>query len=315
MTRCWILAEDKAGMINQAIGLAEALDLQPELKIVRRRAPWKFLPPTLWFAPLRAAGPGSAALEPPWPDVLIASGRYTAPMALAIKRASGGHCFTVYIQDPKMNPARFDLLAVPEHDACRGPNVVTTVGALHRVTPERLAAEAARFAPQLAHLPRPLVAVLLGGSNRYYQLTPVVAETLAGQLAQLMRERGVGVAITPSRRTDPAAVEVLRRRLQGLPVVIWDGQGDNPYFAYLGLADYVLVSCDSVSMVSEACSTGKPVYVIELEGAGGRKFRAFHERLRAGGYTRAFQGLLEEWHYAPLNDTQRVADEIRRRRG
>ena len=300
-------------MINQALGLAEALGLEPQLKIIRRRAPWKFLPTGLWVAPLQAAGPGSAPLDPPWPDVLIASGRYTVAPALAIKRRNRGRTFAIYIQDPKVNPERFDVVVVPEHDPCRGPNVLTTRGALHRITPGRLAAEAARLAPAVADLPHPRVAVLLGGTNRYYRLTPERGRVLADRLAKLAAD-GAGLLITASRRTEPAVMAALHERLDGLAVRIWDGSGENPYFAYLGLADIILVTADSVSMVSEACSTGKPVYVIELEG-GGRKFHRFHAGLRAAGCTRPFQGSLERWEYRPLAETGRVAEEIRRRMG
>jgi mitochondrial fission protein ELM1 len=104
----------------------------------------------------------------------------------------------------------------------------------------------------------------------------------------------------------------LRDKLADVPAVIWDGSGENPYFAYLGLADHIVVTADSVSMVSEACSTGKPVYVVELEG-GSQKFRRFHEGLRSDGITREFTGVLANWRYAPLDDTQRAAAEVRRR--
>jgi len=310
---CWGLAEDKAGMINQIRGLAEALGLEADLRLIKRRAPWKFLPASLWPDPLKAPAPGSDPLTPPWPDVVIGSGRYVAPILPAIKRASGGKTVTIYIQDPKMDPSRFDAVVVPEHDRCRADNVWTTVGALHRVTPERLREAAGEFEPQLAHLPRPLVAVLIGGSNGYYRFTPAVAERLADQMLKTCRESGAGLAITPSRRTDRDALDVLRRKLADAPAVIWDGQGPNPYFGFLGLADTILVTGESVSMVSEACSTGKPVYLIELEGKGGRKFNAFHRTLAERGCTRPFEGRLEQWHYEPLDDTRRVADAIRER--
>ena len=104
----------------------------------------------------------------------------------------------------------------------------------------------------------------------------------------------------------------LRERLAGHSAEIWNGAGDNPYFGYLGLADAIVVTGDSVSMVSEACATGKPVYVFDLEG-GSEKFRRFHDNLRERGFTRPFTGSLEIWDYTPLRDTELVADEIRRR--
>jgi mitochondrial fission protein ELM1 len=120
------------------------------------------------------------------------------------------------------------------------------------------------------------------------------------------------LAITPSRRTATERLALLRRRLEGLPAFIWDGSGDNPYFAMLGVADAIIVTADSVSMVSEAAATGKPVYIVELEG-GSRKFARFHQAMRDAGITRPFAGTIETWRYTPPDDTARAAEEIRRR--
>lgn len=310
--RCWVLSEDKPGMFNQCLGLAEALGVVPEHRTVRPRAPWSRLPPQLWWRPFAALGPGSDPLAPPWPDLLIATGRATVALSIAVRRASGDRTFTVQIQDPRVDPARFDLVAVPGHDRCRGPNVVVTRGALHRVTRARLDAEAARRAPELAALPRPLVAVLLGGPNRYYRFGSGEAARLGDQLAALHRTEGVGVVVTPSRRTDPAALRALAARLPAGAAAVWDGSGENPYFAYLGLADHVVVTGDSVSMVSEAAATGRPVHVLALRG-GGRKFRAFHRGLEQAGITRPFRGRLDTWTYDPPADTASVAAEVMRR--
>ncbi len=309
---CWVLTDGKPGMENQCLGLAEALGLRIECKHIYPRMPWKLLPPRLWFSPLRAGGSASDALEPPWPDVLIATGRATVAPAIAIRRASRGATFTVQIQNPGAAFDQFDMVVPPRHDGCIGPNVFPTRGALHRVTPERLAAESARLAPKLAHLPRPLVAVLVGGTNRVYRMTPEIARNLACQLVALAHGSGAGLLVTSSRRTGKSVQAALREALATTPAVIWNGIGDNPYFGYLGMADFVVVTADSVSMVSEACSTGKPVYVVEPEG-GSVKFRRFHDSLRADGITRPFAGMLEHWNYVPLDDTARVATEVRRR--
>ena len=154
--------------------------------------------------------------------------------------------------------------------------------------------------------------MLIGGTNKYYRLTPGIIRELADKLAAMSRATGAGFAITLSRRSGAEAEAILREKLADVPAVIWDGSGDNPYFAYLGLADHIVVTADSVSMVSEACSTGKPVHVVELEG-GSRKFQRFHQGLRADGITREFTGALADWHYTPLDDTPRAAAEVRRR--
>lgn len=309
---CWVVTDGKPGMVSQALGLAEAVGMPIVEKRVAIRAPWRWLPAPLWLTPFAALGPRSDPLAPPWPALLIGCGRMSVPLSVAVRRASAGRTFTVQLQKPEVSPACFDLVVPPRHDGLAGENVIVTVGALNRATPERLAAEARRVGPSLAHLPRPLVAVLLGGSNAVYRFTADAAAALAEGLARLCAESGAGLAVTPSRRTDARALATLKRRLAELPAVLWDGAGANPYFGYLGLADAVVATCDSVSMVSEACATGKPVHVFELAGRSA-KFRAFHEGLRRDGLTRRFEGRLERWSYPPLCETARIGAEVRRR--
>ncbi len=320
----WIMTDGKPGMENQCLGVAEALvALGGDAPVVKRlspRFPWSALPPQLWLSPLSTpattgstqGGAGGGQLAPPWPDILIATGRQTVAPALAIKRASGGATFCVQIQNPAWRRDAFDLLAIPKHDRLTGDNVIETSGALHRVTPERIRAEAEKFRGMLAHLPRPLIAVLIGGSNRQYRMTEAVTRRLAINLRSLCADHGAGLAVTASRRTGAENERHLRAALDDAPCWFWDGGGDNPYFGLLGLADAIVVTADSVSMVSEACATGKPVHVIELDG-GSAKFARFHDGLRAAGITRPFDGSLERWIYDAPDDTARVAAEIVRR--
>ena len=128
----------------------------------------------------------------------------------------------------------------------------------------------------------------------------------------MAREEGVGLMVTPSRRTGKRNEAILREGLAGLPAQVWDGNGENPYFGILGLADAIIATGDSVNMVSEAASSGKAVHIVHLKG-GSAKFRRFHEAMEQAGITRPFSGKLEEWSYAPLDETRRVAREIRQR--
>ena len=309
---CWIVTDGTIGMETQCLGLAEALGFAPAVKRIQVRRPWRWLPP-LWVPdPLGSLGPKKDRLAPPWPALLIASGRQSIAVSIAIRKAAGGACFTVQIQNPVVDPAHFDLIVAPRHDRLRGPNVIATLGAMNRVTPARLAEAAERFQAAWAELPRPLVAVVLGGSNRAYRMSEAVAAEFGRRLAGMARETGAGILVTPSRRTPAPVLEALRRALEGLPARIWDGSGENPYLAYLALADAIVVTADSVNMVSEAATTGKPVHVLELPG-GSRKFRAFHAALREAGITRPFKGRLETWRYTPLRDTQQAAEAIRPR--
>jgi len=310
----WVLADDKPGNLNPCLGLAETIGWPIVAKRIVPRRLWSGLPPTLWFAPLSAPGPGSDAITPPWPDLLIAAGRQTVAVSTEIRRRARGRSFAVQVLNPRVPLDRFDLVVAPRHDRINGPNVIVTVGAMNRVTPERLAAAAARFAPALAHLPRPRVAVLLGGDSRHHRLTPSDAAALGARLARLAGESGCGLMVTPSRRTGADNVAALRAALGTASAVVWDGTGENPFFAYLGLADHVLATEDSVAMVSEACSTGKPVQTLAVLGGGTRMTR-FHDELRRDGLVRPFTGRLESWHYRPLAEAQRVAVEVRRRLG
>jgi hypothetical protein len=307
----WALHDGKPGMASQALGLAEALHLPLVEKRLAVRPPWRYLTPRLWLRPLAALGNAGDRLEPPWPDILIGCGRNSVAPALAVKRASGRNTFWVQIQDPHFARERIDLMVVPSHDPVEGANVFRTLGAVHRVTPQRLAQESG--VSPFAALRRPLVAVLLGGDNRAYHTTPDRIETFAAQLAALA-DRGYGLAITPSRRTAPELLAALRARLDGRAAYIWDGRGNNPYFGLLGSADAIIVTADSVSMVSEAAATGKPVHIVDSTG-GSAKFDRFHAAMRRAGITRPFSGAIEHWRYDPPDDTARAAAEIKRRLG
>jgi len=311
MPTVWALHDGKIGMANQVRGLAEALDWPITEKRVAIRAPWRYLPPSLWLAPALALDPAGARLEPPWPDIVIGCGRNSIVPARLVKRASRGRTFWVQVQDPRFARNEIDLIVAPRHDPAPGGNVFRTLGAVHRVTETKLAADKARWAPVFAALPRPLIAVLIGGDNNVYRLTEQSFGALCDRLVALAKS-GVGLAITPSRRTADAQRAMLQKRLADLPAYIWDGSGENPYFGMLGTADAILVTADSVSMISEAAATGKPVHIVELEG-GSDKFARFHQGMREAGITRLFNGTLEEWHYAPPDDTARAAAEIHRR--
>jgi hypothetical protein len=304
----WVISEPYAGLQAQALGLAEAAGLSPELRVLQPRAPWRFIPAAAWPAPLSAV---PAAVQPPLPELVIGCGGVAAAVGAALRRRGTA---TVQVQHPRMAPGRFDLIIVNRHDELTGPNVVVTRTALHRVTPARLAAAAETWRGRFAHLPRPLVAVLVGGSNGRLRLNRAVAAGLAGDLAQMMRRDGAGVALTGSRRTDPAAARVLRDVLAPLGAWTWDGSGDNPYFGMLALADAVVVTSDSVSMISEAVATTAPVMLAALPGRS-RRNSLFIEPLLAEGRVRRFGGRLETWPVAPLNDTPQAAAELYRRLG
>ena len=304
---CWVVTEGLAGTENQCLGVAEALGVTPEIKRIELRQPWKSLSPYLGF---ECAASFSPALRGPWPDLLIASGRKSIAAARYIKRKSGGKTFTVQIQDPRIDPSAFDLVAVPAHDPTRGENVIVTISAPNRITDAKLKDAKEEWRALFEPLKAPRVGVLIGGSSKAYSLTPAITRKLCTQLQTL----DARLMITASRRTGAENEAILKDALQDH--YFWDGTGENPYFGIMAWADFILVSADSASMLSEACSTGKPAYIISLEPKGGKvhpRIDKMHENLRQSGCLRDFDGRLEPWTPTALRDADLVADEIRKR--
>jgi hypothetical protein len=297
-------------MESQCVGLAEALGLTPVVKRVNLRAPWRQVTPYIRIGGRAQFASDGDTLVPPWPDLLIATGRHSVAASLLVKKLSGGRTRTVQIQNPVIGARHFDLVVVPRHDRLEGPNILSTRGALHRVTPALLRQGAERLAPKLAHLKRPYIGVLIGGSNAAYRMGAAEMTALARQLASAARAIRGSLLITPSRRTGAENLRILKAELSDVPHDIWDGQGENPYFGILGLADFLVVTCDSVNMVSESAAAGKPLYVFDLPG-GSDKFARFHRLLREEGVTRTFTGTLANYTYAPLDDVSMVATRVR----
>lgn len=303
--QCWVITEGMAGTENQCLGVAEALGVDPVVKRINLRAPWCWLSPYLGF---ECAATFDQKLESPWPDLLIASGRKSVAASRYIKKQIGGKTFTVQIQDPRIAASHFDLVAVPAHDSMRGENVVVTHAAPNRVTEQKLTKAKTDFAPQFAMLSSPRIAVMIGGDSKTHMMSLHGMERLGVQLAALPGS----LMITASRRTGEAQRAAMSKGLGDHPHYFWNGAGENPYFGMLAWADTVLVTADSVSMLGDAATTGKPVYMIPMDG-GSAKFDRFHTHLREYGAVRPFTGSLENWAYPPLQDSALVAAEIRRR--
>jgi mitochondrial fission protein ELM1 len=300
-------------MEAQGIAVAEAVGLPYTLKRVRVSGAMRLLPARLQIylppARLLRSVTSNEPLAAPWPRLVISIGRRSVPIALAIKRMAGA--FGLHIQNPRIPACHFDLIAAPVHDGFTGSNVINTFGAVHSITPARLEEGAKTFADAIEPLPRPRVAVLLGGESQAFSFPPEDAGAFGASLATLARESGGSLLVTPSRRTLPGSVQALAAAIAGVPQFFWDGCGPNPYHAFLALADVIVVTEDSVNMVTEAAGTGKPVYVQRLKGNSQRLGR-FHELMHERGATRPFEGKLETWSYPPINDTELVASAIRK---
>ncbi len=301
----WVLTDGKAGDEVQCIGVAERLGLVPEIRRVAPGKPWSWLMPRGPIDPREAPDRPDSPLRPPFPDIAIASGRRAVAYLRALKKASNGRSFTVFLKDPRTGTGAADLIWVPQHDRLRGDNVLVTITSPHRLAPAALAA--ARQAPPsaLAALPSPRAAVLVGGDSRHHRFRPQDIEAFAARLEELAAS-GVALMGSRSRRTPPAldaAVSAVFRRHGGW---WWDGTGANPYVPLLALADAIVVTADSTNMIGEATATGAPILVFEPHGGHGRLAK-FLEALKAYGAVHHFEGRLEGGRYQPLDSTEAIA--------
>jgi len=312
--RGWIISDGKRGNEVQSGGVFEALGLVSEIKLIDPKGLWRLLSPWGPVSPSERFGGPQSPFRPPWPDFAIATGRLTTPYIRALKRKAGLATYSVILQNPKVSAAAADLFWVPEHDTRRGPNVVTTLTAPHGFSARTLSELKKHLPPALAALPRPRIAVALGGPNGDYRYGAEGMEHLGSALISLSA-LGAGLMITPSRRTPVAVVARMRELARDLAAWVWDGEGDNPYPYFLAHADAFIAPADSINMTGEPCATGRPVFVFN-PGGGSAKFDRFHRALERYGATRPLPrsfDRLQTWSYPPLHSAETIAEEIVRR--
>ena len=282
---CWAITDHAAGNQRQALALAERLGRPVRHLVVEPRAPWSWLAPRL-IAGGRLALPAAqrGSFAPPWPAVAVGCGRAAALFTRMLRGLSGGRCHTVQILDPRMDPRHWDQVVAPRHDGLAGPNVLQPLGSLNPVDDAWLADAREAFAA-LGGLPGPRLGVLLGGPRRGIALDASYAHALADLVRRQLDERGGSAMVVASRRTPTVLADTVANALRDLPGRFWRGPADgtNPYPGVLGWADRLLVTPDSVNMLSEACAVGCPVQTLVLAPLPPRIAR-FHRSLREGGW-------------------------------
>ncbi len=312
---CWILA-DKSGAVEDGnVALARAIGLPFEVRHVHNRTAWRWVPnrarPTQdAMNDLLASTSRISPIEPPWPDLIISNDLPSAPYALAIKHQCNGRTLVIGAHHPRGHLDEFDLIVVPRHEMLAGPNVEPILGVSHGVTPEILDTEGTNLVTKLAHLPRPLVAVWIGGDHREYKLPKVQLEEICALLAAQARKHGSGLVVATSIYDSRDRNKYLAERLAEIPVFVWDGSGNNPFVGCLALADHIVITIDSEIEISQAAATGKPIHFIPLTG-GYAASRRFRRDLEEYGAIREYNGQLNSWSYEPLREIERVGQLIR----
>ena len=306
--KIWVLSDGKAGDENQCLSVAERLNGQIETRHVSPSAPW------VWFMPY---GPiplkdnplnSSSPLHGPYPDVAIASGRRTVAYLHKLKQISP-RTITAFLKDPRTPRLNADLVWVPFHDKRRDSKTIVTLTGPNRLTSARLK-EARIYAQQeLLHLPAPRLALILGGDTKKEKFGEKASRRLASFLQHDL-PANMSVMVTPSRRTPAHLKMAVKKALQPRPHWIWNEKGDNPYFSMLALADAIIVSADSHSMLSDVLATEAPVYIFEPDSYP-KKLKQTINQLIQQPFVKLLPCPLETGTRPTIDSTEVIADEIR----
>lgn len=309
----WALSDGAAGNRRQALALAGALAAGSVREwILSARPPWRWLSPRRLPGGAHAFGGGFAlALNMP-PALAVGCGRQAA-LATRLLRDRGA--LAVQILDPRLSPRHWDALVAPEHDGLRGDNIVTSLGSLHAIDDDWLAAGRREF-PELEAMPGPRILVLLGGPVAGVELDRAWWARCVQVLEHWLDRDGGSVLITGSRRTPDWLERSARQWFDRRPGRVWfnDADGDNPYRGFLAWADRIVVSPDSTNLISEACATRAPVFIADdlgprraIAGRHGWLLRALIE----AGRIRPLKPGADSWPIEPLRELPRVAAEVR----
>ena len=316
----WGLTDGSAGMQSQVRGVGELLVSKLNrsplggsefvLKTARRLWPFCLLPAACWWGSLRLKTFSSDTLNAPWPDVLITSGRRSVAFALAIKHASKGHTKLVHLQTPRASLKLFDLVVPMEHDEVSGDNIFPTFAALHHITQEKLSQAAYDLQSTIDHYKNPRIAFFIGGSTNKYKLHKARMNRLIATLNTFLSEWDGSVWMSTSRRTGSDNIKMLQRSISGDDVWFYSGGDNNPYLAWLAAADALAVTNDSVSMMSEALATGKPLYILPLPDHQNTKPARFARQLISRGMAMPLEIPLPDYDVEIHNECDAVVDEI-----
>lgn len=316
----WVLADDRPGTANQAIGVGEALGrpFQTKKLIYNSWAKWPNC--AMGLAGLFSSAPPTLQnkqdIAPPWPDLIISAGRRSACVALWIKKKSLGKTRIVQIMNPVWRKRAFDLLVIPTHDGLpEMPNLIHTFGSPGRLNAQRLINAGGKWRSQFSSYPSPRLGVLLGGVAKSYGLDSEKAATMLREANDAAASANGSLLISTSRRTPPEIIDTVGRYIT-VPYYLYDWRlgGDNPYDAILAHSDAILVSGDSLSMLSEACFAGKKVYIYAPPGLAPKKHGLLHRDLARKNYAEFWMGRMETGGiYPKLSAAEEVAREIERR--
>ncbi|MFV9875095.1 MAG: mitochondrial fission ELM1 family protein [Rickettsiales endosymbiont of Dermacentor nuttalli] len=313
----WTLIDDRIGNTNQTLGLANALNFPYIIKNIKYNN-WIKLPNFLKYNSLLGIDKQTIdTLKEPFPDIIITAGRRAAVSSLYIKRKNP-KTFIIQIMDPKINHQYFDLLIIPEHDSPPlSPNIIISTGAIHNVNQTLLKEQAEKWRTSFQHLRPPFIAVIIGGNSKHGTFTENNIKSLIHNINKIASSLVGSLLITTSRRT-PMSLRTKLINSITVPHFIYDfhDNSSNPYHGILALSDIIIVTGDSVSMCSEACYIGKPVYIFAPSNIISKKHYKFIEQLAQHNHANIFTNILLHTHHVhhnTLDEASRIAELIKQR--
>ena len=303
-----LLTEGMHGMISQVEGMAKALNTEYSHRIVRLNFPWNLIPPKFTPVSQIVLKDKIYITNTEIPDLVISCGRKSIIPSILLKRKNP-KIFTIHIQDPKVNLKNFDAIVAPEHDNLKGDNIYTSKGAIHYITE----AEIHKAKPYLIKKidSQKVVSLILGGPNKYYNFDKIELVEIFNKIKEIFVSNGYKVIIIPSMRTPKEIIDLAIREMSSCGHVV-NKVDKQAYLSAYALANYVIVTCDSTSMISEAATSGKPIFVAQMiPKKDNYRFRRFFELFKQMGITRDLGKKVETWTYNKHNEAQRIALEIK----
>ena len=300
-----LLTQGMHGMISQAEGLAKALGLSYKHQTVKLKSFWNLIPPKL--SPISE----NLVKEKFICDsrVVISCGRKSVIPSIALKKRLGKEIFTIHIQNPKVSFKHFDLIVSPEHDNLKGDNIISTTGAIHYLTKQEIRKNSNYL--ELKKEKKKLVSFIIGGPNKYYNYSEQSIHEIFNKVKTLFTPDKYKIIVIPSYRTPVNIVKKAYDTFNFNHHVVKEID-KRAYLSALAISDYIVVTCDSTSMISEAAITGKPVYIAMMKAVKNNyRFKNFYTKLNKLGITKELENNVETWSYNNLNEVNRIAPLIK----
>ncbi len=301
-----LLTEGLHGMISQVEGLAKALDLEYFHEKVELNNFWKFIPPKI--TPVKKFV-FKNKIQRDF-DIIISCGRKSVIPSIFLKKINNKKIKNIHIQDPKVNFQNFDYIISPEHDDLKGENIISSKGAIHYLTITEIDEKKNYLSDRVAK-EKKIITLILGGPTKYYTYSNQNILNIFSKISKQILNKDYQLIVIPSNRTPIKTIELAKKFFSKEHLII-DRVDKNAYLSSLGIADYIIVTCDSSSMISEAALTGKPLYVAMIPPSKkDTRFQNFRKLFEKMNIIREFDEKLETWNYEKLDETKRIAYEIK----